>query len=359
MRARATRRSSNALPHSIEAEQGVVGSILQSPHEAIAECVEKRLDEQHFHVPAHRAIYTVLRDMHDAEEPIDLITVTNALRDRKLLESVGGPHFVTHLCTFVPTAANVGYYIEIVRDKYILRETICASQIAIRRAMEPQRENAFSLLDELQGRVVSLRSLHGTNGIKPLIEFRSPLQLKNFTPPPGHVLVGDCHVVRGSVFVEGGPPGVGKSRAAVALAVAGAHRCDWFGLNVHRRFKTMIVQSENGKFRLAREFGELNCDALENFVRICPPPPYGFCFQREDFRRQLAGAIADFKPDIVIVDPWNAVAYEQDSREYLQTFDALRSVCQSVMRLRRLESWRTHGSRKVMSGPVVARFSIC
>jgi hypothetical protein len=54
-------------------------------------------------------------------------------------------------------------------------------------------------------------------GEKPLIEFKTPLQLKNFVPPPGMVLVGDYHIVRGSVFVIGGPPGVGKSRSSVAL----------------------------------------------------------------------------------------------------------------------------------------------
>ena len=156
-----------------------------------------------------------------------------------------------------------------------------------------------------------------------------PLALRSvirITPPPGIVLVGDCHIVKGSVFVIGGAPGVGKSRSAVTLAVAGATGHDWFGLTVHRRFRTMIVQTENGEFRLAREFRELDCDALENFVRVCPPPPYGLCFRREDFRRQLEAAIADFVPDVVVYDPWNAAAREQDSREYLDTFDALKSV---------------------------------
>jgi hypothetical protein len=161
---------------------------------------------------------------------------------------------------------------------------------------------------------------------KPLIEFRSPLQLKNFEPPPGIILAGDCHIVRGSVFVIGGAPSVGKSRAAVALAEAGATQHEWFGLPVRRQFKTMIVQTENGEFRLSREFGELDCEALENFVRVCPPPPYGLCFARDSFREQLAAAVAAFAPDVVIYDPWNAAAREQDSREYLDTFDALRSV---------------------------------
>lgn len=161
---------------------------------------------------------------------------------------------------------------------------------------------------------------------RPLIEFRSPLQLKNFMPPPGLVLAGDFHIVKGSVFVIGGAPSVGKSRAAVALAVAGATRSDWFGLKVHRRFKVMIIQTENGEFRLAREFSELDCETLENFVRVCPPPPYGLCFGRDGFREQLAAGIADFAPDCVVYDPWNAAAREQDSREYLDTFDCLKSV---------------------------------
>jgi Mrp family chromosome partitioning ATPase len=76
---------------------------------------------------------------------------------------------------------------------------------------------------------------------RPLIEFRSPLELKSFTPPPGLVLVGDCHIVRGLVFVIGGAPGVGKSHASVALAVAGATRREWFGLSLHCHFKTMII----------------------------------------------------------------------------------------------------------------------
>jgi hypothetical protein len=88
----------------------------------------------------------------------------------------------------------------------------------------------------------------------------------------------------------------------------------------------MIVQTENGEFRLSKEFAELDCDALEDYVRVCAPPPYGLCFRREDFRTQLGAAITDFNPDIVIFDPWNAAAREQDSREYLDTLDALRSV---------------------------------
>src|SRR6266850_2814281 len=141
-------------PHSVEAEQGVLGSMLISPRETIAECVEK-INEEYFYVPAHQTIYTVLVDLWNTGQAIDLITFTQVLRDRNLLESLGGAAFVTSLFTFVPTAANVGYYLEIVRDKYILREIISAATESVRRAYEEQDE-VNNLLDEVEQRIFTV-----------------------------------------------------------------------------------------------------------------------------------------------------------------------------------------------------------
>ena len=141
-------------PHSVEAEQGVLGSMLISPRETIAECVEK-ITEEYFYVPVHRTIYNVLVDLWNAGQAIDLITFTQVLRDRSLLESVGGAAFVTSLFTFVPTAANVGYYIDIVRDKYILREIIATATESVRRAYEEQDE-VNNLLDEVEQRIFAV-----------------------------------------------------------------------------------------------------------------------------------------------------------------------------------------------------------
>ena len=210
--------------------------------------------------------------------------------------------------------------------------TVCANTTAeVRRVPIPPEykdlndwTKAGASSDDLAEAISNAEVVQETQS--PLIEFKSPLELKNFVPPPGIILVGDCHITQGTVFVIAGAPGVGKSRALVALGVAGATKDEWFGLSVHRRFKVMIVQTENGQFRLSKEFSELDCEALEDFVRVCTPPPYGLCFKRADFRKQLEDAIGEFKPDIVGFDPWNAAAREQDSREYLDTFDALKSV---------------------------------
>src|SRR5919201_3269495 len=141
-------------PHSVEAEQGVLGSMLISPREAIAEFVDK-ISEEYFYVPAHRTIYSVLVDLWNAGQAIDLITFTQVLRHRTLLESVGGAAFVTSLFTFVPTAANLEYYLEIVRDKYILREIISAATESVRRAYEEQDE-VNNLLDEVEQRIFAV-----------------------------------------------------------------------------------------------------------------------------------------------------------------------------------------------------------
>ena len=142
------------VPHSVEAEQGVLGSMLISPRETIAECVEK-INEDYFYIPAHETIYTVLVELWNAGQAIDLITFTQVLRDRNLLESVGGAAFVTSLFTFVPTAANVQYYLDIVRDKYILREIIAAATESVRRAYEEQDE-VNNLLDEVEQRIFAV-----------------------------------------------------------------------------------------------------------------------------------------------------------------------------------------------------------
>src|SRR6059058_3328448 len=141
-------------PHSVEAEQGVLGSMLISPRETIAECVEK-INEEYFYVPAHRTIYDVLVELWNAGQAIDLITFTQVLRDRNLLDSVGGAAFVTNLFTFVPTAANVQYYLEIVRDKYILRQIISAATESVRRAYEEQDE-VNNLLDEVEQKIFAV-----------------------------------------------------------------------------------------------------------------------------------------------------------------------------------------------------------
>jgi replicative DNA helicase len=142
------------LPHSADAEMGVLSSMLRSPREVIGDCVEK-INEKHFHIPAHATIFNVLVDLWNTQKPIDIITLTQVLKDRSLLEQVGGPGFVTDLFTFVPTAANVAYYLEIVREKFILRQIIVTCTDCAARSYDDQGE-VDNLLDSVEQRIFAI-----------------------------------------------------------------------------------------------------------------------------------------------------------------------------------------------------------
>jgi hypothetical protein len=310
-------KNNGASLENIDVEKAVLGSLINGGRSLIDKLGYAEIDANFFYHSTCCKILGAIAELYDEGAPIDLQIVTERLRQQGNLEAAGGAAAITTLGVDGNPDADIA------RFNLGELQTLYGKRRAARVADRLKRGDIDigDARTELANIVARSRERE-----RPLIEFRSPLQLQNFTPPPDLVMVGDFHVVKGSVFVIGGAPGVGKSRAAVALAEAGATGHEWFGLKLHRKFKTMIVQTENGEFRLAREFSELDCDALENFVRVCPPPPYGLCFGRNGFREQLAAAITDFTPDVVVYDPWNAAAREQDSKEYLNTFDALKSV---------------------------------
>lgn len=158
------------------------------------------------------------------------------------------------------------------------------------------------------------------------IDFLKPSEIKSYVVPEGTVLVGDNHIVRGDVFVVGGPPGVGKSRGWVALGEAGATKLDWLGLKVHVHFRTLIIQNENGRFRLKTEFSNLDAELLDEYIRISPPPPFGLRFDKYEFRDQVKAYIEFWDPGVILIDPWNSVARDDKQKDYRETFDLIRDV---------------------------------
>src|SRR5262245_12598508 len=85
-------------PHSLEAEQGVLGCVLLAPNECMGECIERfKAGSEVFYELKHRTIYEALAEMYDHKEAIDLITLQQWLRDRQLLEGAGGYAYLSSL----------------------------------------------------------------------------------------------------------------------------------------------------------------------------------------------------------------------------------------------------------------------
>ena len=140
------------LPHSVEAEQGVLGCILLSPNDCIGLVIEKINDNEAFYDLRHRQIFDCLLSMHNDSVPIDLITVQQELKDLCQLEGVGGLAYLASLPDAVPSAANISYYIEILREKFTLRKGIGAATEFISRAYEHQGE-VLDIIEELDSSV--------------------------------------------------------------------------------------------------------------------------------------------------------------------------------------------------------------
>ncbi|MBI3998140.1 MAG: replicative DNA helicase [Armatimonadetes bacterium] len=111
-------------PQNLEAEQSILGAMLLE-RDAIARVVEIVRPED-FYRDAHRRIFEVITDLFERGEPADLISVTDRLRAKGILDDVGGAAYVTGLLHAVPTAANVEYYARLVVQKAMLRQMISA-----------------------------------------------------------------------------------------------------------------------------------------------------------------------------------------------------------------------------------------
>ena len=147
--------SMRLLPASADAERGVICSFLIAPREVGGMCAEAKTGAESFHVPAHGQIFGVLMAMWDAGEPIDLVTLTQRLHDLGILETCGGSAFVSGLFTFLPTAANASYYLEILREKRTLRAVVRTCTEYAARAYD-EGENVSGLLDEVEGRILQI-----------------------------------------------------------------------------------------------------------------------------------------------------------------------------------------------------------
>jgi replicative DNA helicase len=140
-------------PHSIEAEESVLGGILLS-NEALDRAIELIVPED-FYREAHRKIMRGMLELSERHEPVDLVTLSDALRGRNELQDVGGASYLAELAERVPTAANVAYYARIVKDKAILRSLIeTSTEIAMRSYEAPA--NVESFLDEAEHRIFAL-----------------------------------------------------------------------------------------------------------------------------------------------------------------------------------------------------------
>jgi replicative DNA helicase len=130
-------------PYSSEAEQGVLGCILLSPRECYNEAQILITRKEFFYDLRNQIVWENLSDSDD------MITVRQKLKDKGLLEQVGGVTYLAQLQDSVPSAANLSYYLDIVREKFLLRKIIQVCTNTVGKVYEYAGE-ADALMDEVE-----------------------------------------------------------------------------------------------------------------------------------------------------------------------------------------------------------------
>jgi len=153
-------------PHSIEAEQSTLGAMLIE--RTAVEKVFEILDREDFYRENHQTLFDVITFLAERDEPIDLVTVPNELKNRDQLDAIGGMAYLAALFDTVPTAANVEYYAKIVEEKATLRRLISAS-LEIIGSARGEVEDVGEVLDEAE------RSIFGVSQQRAVAYF-SPLR---------------------------------------------------------------------------------------------------------------------------------------------------------------------------------------
>lgn len=144
-------------PHSIEAEQSVLGGLMIR-NEAW-DTVADKIAARDFYRPDHQIIFEVMAGLANDLQPLDVLTVAEALESRKLAERVGGIAYLAELAEETPSAANIGAYADIVRERAILRQLISAGSGITESAFAPEGRSSQDLLDEAMKAVFEIADI--------------------------------------------------------------------------------------------------------------------------------------------------------------------------------------------------------
>lgn len=152
-------------PQNLEAEQSVLGSVLLK--DKTFGTVLELLEAKDFYRKAHQIIYESMIELFDRNEPHDLLTVTNLLKDSNQLEEVGGAAYLATLTSIVPVTANISSYAKIVRQKSILRRLIEVNTDIAARCYEEQGDIDI-LVDEAEQAIFDIAGTKSDKSFTPI-----------------------------------------------------------------------------------------------------------------------------------------------------------------------------------------------
>lgn len=157
--------STTTPPQNLDAEASLLGSLIIDSDSFVK--VADQISSEDFYNDQHRLIFAAMRSLHDKRSPIDILTLSEQLKSSGELDHIGGASYLTELTNFVPTAAHMEQYAEIVADKSVRRRLISASK-AIAEIGAEDNKSLQELIEESETRLFEVSQQHVRQNITSL-----------------------------------------------------------------------------------------------------------------------------------------------------------------------------------------------
>nr|WP_272992369.1 replicative DNA helicase [Porticoccus hydrocarbonoclasticus] len=142
------------LPHSIEAEQAVLGGLMLS--NSGFDAVASLISDKDFFASDHQLIFQTMRQLNAEQKPLDIITLSEALQNNRQLDQIGGSSYLVELSNNTPSSANINAYAQIVLERSIIRQLITAASDIVKKGYNPLGWDSNKLLAEAEKRLVAI-----------------------------------------------------------------------------------------------------------------------------------------------------------------------------------------------------------
>ncbi|WP_024859649.1 replicative DNA helicase [Ruminococcus flavefaciens] len=229
--------SARELPHSIEAEQSVLGAIISDP-QVLSDVIEL-IKPEYFYNDQHKALYSIMLQMNSMSLPVDIVTVLNEAEKQHIFDSPAeGRRYLAEIGNMLPSTANIESYCKIVADKYFLRSLSYVAR-SILEEVQSGEQNAQLLLDAAEQKIYDIRQGRDVRGLVPLSEAISEAydRLGKISGPDKDKYVGartgftlldsiTSGLNKSDLIIIAARPGMGKTSFAMNIATNVARRAE-------------------------------------------------------------------------------------------------------------------------------------
>ncbi|WP_294751738.1 replicative DNA helicase [uncultured Ruminococcus sp.] len=229
--------SARELPHSIEAEQSVLGAIISQP--SVLPDVIELIKPEYFYNEQHKALYSIMLQMNSMSLPVDIVTVLNEAEKQHIFESPAeGRRYLAEIGNMLPSTANIQSYCKIVADKYFLRSLSYVAK-TILDEVQSGEQDAQLLLDSAEQKIYDIRQGKDVRGLVPLSEAIAEAydRLGKISGPDKEKYVGartgftlldsiTSGLNKSDLIIIAARPGMGKTSFAMNIATNVARRAE-------------------------------------------------------------------------------------------------------------------------------------